>query len=431
MAFLNKKSWHTGSLRMMEKVWKAERAAEEEKKKIETLKKELEEERKVESLRRMQQDAGLLTKNQVERLDWMYVGTAALKAQESERECEEYLLGKVKTEVNEGAQELKALAHSAGSKLLASAAGASSGANEVVTLGAIGSGSQAPMSKVRSELEQSALLREDPLMAIMRQQQTRTSEIKSNPYRMKQLKEVVLREKLLKELEKAKTKEAKKEAKKMKKEEKKRERKERKRRRSSSSSRSRSRSRGRSRSRSRRHRSNEKDAAAASSSTLAAAPALPTPSSSSLPDGHAAHSRLEQSVNEADRAAQAALDSAAMDQTFQQGEAEAEPGSESRHSRGGLTHPSGRDKHADDRHSSRSRRRSYSRSHSRSSSHRSSHRNGSSSHGHRSPDRSSRRRSHSRSHSPRRHSRSTHRSRSRSSRRHSDRYPSTSDRRRS
>jgi len=53
-----KKSWHTQTYRVMEKVWKAEQAAQEEQKKAEQLRKELAEERQMEEMRRMQEAAG-------------------------------------------------------------------------------------------------------------------------------------------------------------------------------------------------------------------------------------------------------------------------------------------------------------------------------------------------------------------------------------
>lgn len=47
-----KKSWHPQTLRNVEKVWKAEQKAEAESKKIEQLRKELEEERAREEMQR-------------------------------------------------------------------------------------------------------------------------------------------------------------------------------------------------------------------------------------------------------------------------------------------------------------------------------------------------------------------------------------------
>jgi hypothetical protein len=264
MSFLNKKSWHTGGFKMIEKVWKAEQAAAEEQKKIDTLRKEMDEERRIEQLRKLQHEAGLLTKNQLERLDWMYVGQGAYKEQEMKKEQEAFLLGKVKTEnaLSGGncVSDIKALATSTAGALLLSASNTNSNAAAGSTTGPASTG-QSHKSQVKHELEQASLLRDDPLMAILRQEQARKSAVTSNPYVMKQLKEEAMREKLMRELEKVKKSEAKRVAKQAKKEEKKRARKAEKYGTSDKRSRSRSRSRShssnstsdRSRSRSPKH----------------------------------------------------------------------------------------------------------------------------------------------------------------------------------
>lgn len=79
LAFLNKKSWHTQGIKMQERVWRAEQKAKEEEKLIAQKMKELAEERKIEELRKIQEEAGLITKHQVNRLDWMYVGPGKIR----------------------------------------------------------------------------------------------------------------------------------------------------------------------------------------------------------------------------------------------------------------------------------------------------------------------------------------------------------------
>ena len=74
-AFLNKKSWHTGGFAMIEEVWKREQQAEHEKRKLEEMKKEIQEERKLAELQQDAIDAGHSKKS--ERLDWMYKGSLA------------------------------------------------------------------------------------------------------------------------------------------------------------------------------------------------------------------------------------------------------------------------------------------------------------------------------------------------------------------
>ena len=55
-----KKSWHVMTYQNQEKVWRARRRAAEEKKKLEDIRKQLREERQIEELRRVQEDAGLV-----------------------------------------------------------------------------------------------------------------------------------------------------------------------------------------------------------------------------------------------------------------------------------------------------------------------------------------------------------------------------------
>ncbi|XP_027087445.2 pre-mRNA-splicing factor CWC25 homolog [Coffea eugenioides] len=70
LKFLNKKGWHTGSLRNIENVWKAEQKHEAEQKKLEELRKQIQEERERSEFRLLQEQAGLVTKQ--ERLEFLY-----------------------------------------------------------------------------------------------------------------------------------------------------------------------------------------------------------------------------------------------------------------------------------------------------------------------------------------------------------------------
>ncbi|KAL6990577.1 hypothetical protein U1Q18_008694 [Sarracenia purpurea var. burkii] len=70
LKFLNKKGWHTGSLRNIENVWKAEQKHETEQKKLEELRKQILEERERSEFRLLQEQAGLVPKQ--ERLDFLY-----------------------------------------------------------------------------------------------------------------------------------------------------------------------------------------------------------------------------------------------------------------------------------------------------------------------------------------------------------------------
>ncbi|KAK6123897.1 hypothetical protein DH2020_042361 [Rehmannia glutinosa] len=70
LKFLNKKGWHTGSLRNIENVWKAEQKHEAEQRKLEELRKQIHEERERAEFRQLQEQAGLIPKQ--ERLDFLY-----------------------------------------------------------------------------------------------------------------------------------------------------------------------------------------------------------------------------------------------------------------------------------------------------------------------------------------------------------------------
>ncbi|KAK9156440.1 hypothetical protein Sjap_003920 [Stephania japonica] len=70
LKFLNKKGWHTGSLRNIENVWKAEQKHEAEQRKLEELRKQIHEERERSEFRLLQEQAGLIPKQ--ERLDFLY-----------------------------------------------------------------------------------------------------------------------------------------------------------------------------------------------------------------------------------------------------------------------------------------------------------------------------------------------------------------------
>ena len=92
-AFLNKKGWHTGTIKNSERVWLAEQKHAAEQKKVQELQKEIEDERQVEQLRALQREHGLLPTTSVDRVDWMY-RSVQMELDQKEKEKEEYLLGK-------------------------------------------------------------------------------------------------------------------------------------------------------------------------------------------------------------------------------------------------------------------------------------------------------------------------------------------------
>jgi hypothetical protein len=87
---LSKKGWHVGLLVNQRKVWEAEQQTLAERKKIEQVRREREEERQMEEIARLAEENGGQKRQQ--RVDWMYTGATAGAAGTSE-EQEAYLLG--------------------------------------------------------------------------------------------------------------------------------------------------------------------------------------------------------------------------------------------------------------------------------------------------------------------------------------------------
>jgi hypothetical protein len=153
-----KKSWHPGTFKNRETIWKAQQAAAEEARKVEQLKREMIEEQKVIDMRKLQEDAGLIKKTG-DRIEWMYSGVNAQKAALDE----EYLLGKRRIDdaLNEK-PTMNDLGKSKGAQLF----------------GFVGS---------NTDKDLAAKLREDPLFAIKRKEQEALNAIMSNPWKRKQL----------------------------------------------------------------------------------------------------------------------------------------------------------------------------------------------------------------------------------------------------
>jgi Pre-mRNA splicing factor/N-terminal domain of CBF1 interacting co-repressor CIR len=154
LAFLNKKSWHTGSFQNIEKVWIAEMKNEEEKRLTREAQRRLKEEQHYEELKRLQVEAGLIPKSHLQRLDWMYEG-GAIKNTSSE----EYLLGRPVTEPESIKGEWRPTLCKESTANLS---------NEIFT-------------KVH----------EDPLFVILKEEQRRRKDILSNPQRMAELKKEI------------------------------------------------------------------------------------------------------------------------------------------------------------------------------------------------------------------------------------------------
>ncbi|WVF69350.1 hypothetical protein IAT40_004126 [Kwoniella sp. CBS 6097] len=159
-----KKSWHPVLLVNQERVWKAEKAANEEKKMLAQLRKEREEERQLAELQRLQE--ATTGKKRVEKMDWMYAAPGAeggaLGGQRiGERDMEEYLLGKKRVD--------EVLAQ--GDKNV----GASH--REFIAV-----------QNANNARDTAAKIREDPLLAIKKQEQAALTALMNRPDIRKQLK---------------------------------------------------------------------------------------------------------------------------------------------------------------------------------------------------------------------------------------------------
>ena len=150
LAFLNKKSWHTGSFQNIEKVWIAEQKKKEaDRKEIEHTKK-LKEERQVEELKKLQVQAGLIPASALDRMDWIYEW--GNKVQDKNKE--EYLLGRAVDEVKEKKPHFQPLFKE---------------------------------STANSQNEAFTKLHEDPLFLIRQEELKRKKEIIENPIKMKNI----------------------------------------------------------------------------------------------------------------------------------------------------------------------------------------------------------------------------------------------------
>ncbi|WWC70662.1 uncharacterized protein I206_104613 [Kwoniella pini CBS 10737] len=159
-----KKSWHPVLLVNQERVWKAEKSANEEKKMLAQLRKEREEERQLAELQRLQEAS--TGKKRVEKMDWMYAAPGneggALGGQKlGDREMEEYLLGKKRVD-------------------------------EVLARGDKDVGAThkdfIALQNANSARDTASKIREDPLLAIKKQEQAALAALMNRPDIRKQLK---------------------------------------------------------------------------------------------------------------------------------------------------------------------------------------------------------------------------------------------------
>ncbi|KAJ3156661.1 RNA-splicing factor [Geranomyces michiganensis] len=161
-----KKSWHPGTLRNQEKVWKRERDADEEKKKLDQLLKEKMEERQLMELQALNEATGK-AKKRSERLDWMYsAGPGGSKAIVDE-EREAYLLGKRRVDrVVESASTV-----------------------EEMDAGAQFARANAYGMTANTVRDTQNKIREDPMLAIKKREHASLQSVLNNPVELKRLKQ--------------------------------------------------------------------------------------------------------------------------------------------------------------------------------------------------------------------------------------------------
>ncbi|KAK4439509.1 Pre-splicing factor CWC25 [Sesamum alatum] len=161
LKFLNKKGWHTGSLRNIENVWKAEQKHEAEQKKLEELRKQIHEERERAEFRQLQEQAGLVPKQ--ERLDFLYDSGLA---------------------VGKGSSGFKAL-ESLPKTDPETTASTSTSAKQSEVLGALFE------DKPQSANDAWRKLHSDPLLLIRQREQEALARVKNNPIQMAMIRKSV------------------------------------------------------------------------------------------------------------------------------------------------------------------------------------------------------------------------------------------------
>ncbi|KAI9888907.1 MAG: RNA-splicing factor [Vezdaea aestivalis] len=156
-----KKSWHPVIMSNQRKVWEQEKKALDERKRIDQMLKERQEERQIHELQKMQEAAG--GKKRQDCVDWMYSGSASGPAGTTE-EMEGYLLGKRRVD-----------------GLLKTASEAARPENSAIDRAT----ASAPIiSTARDTL---AKVSQDPLLFIKKQEQAAYEAIMSDPTRRRQL----------------------------------------------------------------------------------------------------------------------------------------------------------------------------------------------------------------------------------------------------
>lgn len=155
-----KKSWHPSLMTNQKRVWEEEQRALDERKKIEQIRKEREQERQLQELQELQEAAGGMKR--LQRVDWMYSGPAAGQTNTNE-ENEAYLLGKRRVDNLIQGNEKEALQKSADQQ------------------------SFMAVQNANTPRDVAAKIRDDPLLAVKKQEQAAYEAMMSDPVKRRML----------------------------------------------------------------------------------------------------------------------------------------------------------------------------------------------------------------------------------------------------
>lgn len=159
-----KKSWHPVLMSNQRRVWEEEKKALDERKRIEQMMKERQEERQIQELQEMQEAAG--GKKRLNRVDWMYSGPSAGQVGTTE-EMEGYLLGK---------RRVDGLLKGTENKNLEKAASEDS---------------FMALQKANTVRDTASKIREDPMLAIKKQEQAAYEALMNDPVKRRLLLKAV------------------------------------------------------------------------------------------------------------------------------------------------------------------------------------------------------------------------------------------------
>jgi hypothetical protein len=162
-----KKSWHPVLMSNQKKVWEEEKKALEERKKVDQIMKERAEERAIQELENLQEAAG--GSKRLSRVDWMYNGPSSGQAGTTE-EMEGYLLGKRRIDGLIKGSENQKLEKSAPEE------------------------SFMALQNANTARDTAAKIREDPMLAIKKQEQAAYEAMMNDPIKRKLLLKAAGRE---------------------------------------------------------------------------------------------------------------------------------------------------------------------------------------------------------------------------------------------